>query len=64
MIEIPTPETLSRYQNGDDMFAVSQDLERRLTIAREALNGLNKLNLCGRAYEEIEAALTLTAPKP
>lgn len=73
---IPTPETdrsetcvkhAHRILFDDDMVVESckvRDIERRLTVAREALDGLNKLNLCGRAYEEIETALTQTAPKP
>lgn len=65
MIEIPTPEALSRYQNGDDMFAVSQDLERRLTVAREALKKLdNWLMRDAQRKQIIEETLTLTAPKP
>lgn len=75
--QMPTPETdasvrtfeawdvpTCRHVMVEYVFAhKAKDLERRLTVAREALGRLEKLSLCGRAYEEIEQTLTQTAPK-
>lgn len=63
--QIPTPESDEVF--GSRVNGIRsrkcRDLERRLTVAREALGRLEKLSLCGRAYEEIEQTLTQTAPK-
>ena len=66
MNEIPTPETdafklkaISGYPSYCCDFA--GDMERRLTVAREALDGI----VTGRhgAFVRAQQALTLTAPK-
>ena len=50
-------------------FARTLERQRNETRAErdalaDALRGLNKLNLCGRAYEEIESALASLNPTP
>jgi hypothetical protein len=65
--EYATPETESEYAigwlNDEEARDFARSLEQRLAACRDALQNLSKLNLCGRAYEEIEQTLTLTAPK-
>ena len=74
MNEMPTPETTFRYEADkytggfsayENMRDHAIDLERRLTIAREALKKLdNWLMRDAQRKRIIEQALTLTAPKP
>lgn len=72
--EIPTPETnafmleynraIAAQKTRPSMWDKLQSLERRLTIAREALE---RFEGCIDGYEYInsaEKALTQTAPKP
>ena len=74
MNEIPTPESDNCYHecvltpspgNGLIMRSKMRDLERRLTIAREALKKLdNWLMRDAQRKQIIEETLALTAPKP
>lgn len=68
--EYDTPETspyrgvwATSWSSGISIYEHARSLEQRLAACRDALQNLSKLNLCGRAYEEIEQTLTLTAPK-
>jgi len=65
--EIPTPETDAYFIAFHDEFQIKakmQDLERRLTVARDALENIvmNSQSLVG-AVLMAEEALTQTAPK-
>lgn len=76
MNEIPTPETNAAIKTiglyrGDEMDIIdpefARDLERRLTVAREALQAVSDAggNYCDLLTSQgiSEKALTLTAPK-
>ena len=72
MNEIPTPETDALYNPENGWTGVvpidyARDLERRLTVAREALQAVSDAggNYCDLLTSQgiSEKALTLTAPK-
>jgi len=69
--EIPTPETDAAKKNGASFSILCEDLERRLTVAREALAKLDSRlgGFCHGSWESglcsiAQKALTQTAPKP
>jgi len=78
--DIPTPETIFRYEADkytsgfsayENMRDHARDLERRLTIAREALQSISKnaqpygpFWYGGEIQTKVREALALTAPKP
>ena len=76
MNEIPTPETdavekaftADSKQNPQHRLALkSRDLERRLTVAREAMQAALTASFrgqTGRAHSILDEAITQTAPKP
>ena len=64
MNNLPTPET-DGIQRGQNVLKICGDLERRLTVARHALERLdNDLMRDAQRKLIIRVALTETAPKP
>ena len=70
---IPTPETdaLWNTDEGPSILEFARDLERRLTVAREALEIVSKNRqpygpfwYGGEIQTKVREALTITTPKP
>ena len=73
MNEIPTPETnafmiehgraVAAQKTRPSTWDILQSLERRLTLAREALRGVHDTSSSSRLRRVAKEALALTAPK-